>query len=135
MITWLAYILAEGDHRKLGIEDWAWRHRRTLEQLLGQPLRRVDFSDDRLGNLLRRFSDTEKWEALESSLWRAQTQVYALEAECVCLDSTTSYGYHEITETGVMQYGYSKDHRPDLPQLKLMAASAEPAGQRADEGL
>lgn len=145
VITWLAYILSEGDHRKSGVEDWAWRHRRVLEQLLGHPLRRVDFSDDRLGNLLRRFSDPEKWEALESSVWRAQTQVYALEVECVRLDSTTSYGYHEITETGVMQYGYSKDHRPDLPQLKLMAALAEPAsqclavdlyaGQRADEGL
>ena len=27
-----------------------------------------------------------------------------------------------------MQHGYSKDHRPDLPQLKLMAAAAEPSG-------
>ena len=27
----------------------------------------------------------------------------------------------------LMQHGYSKDHRPDLPQLKLMAA-AEPSG-------
>ena len=27
-----------------------------------------------------------------------------------------------------MQYGHSKDHRPDLPQLKLMAATAEPSG-------
>ena len=44
-----------------------------------------------------------------------------------------------------MQYGHSKDHRPDLPQLKLMAACAEPsghmiasdvlAGQRADDPL
>jgi len=46
----------------------------------------------------------------------------------VCLDSTTTYGYHTATEDGVMQYGYSKDHRPDLPQLKLMAAAAEPSG-------
>jgi transposase len=28
-----------------------------------------------------------------------------------------------------MQLGHSKDHRPDLPQLKLMAAAAEPSGQ------
>lgn len=27
-----------------------------------------------------------------------------------------------------MQWGHSKDHRPDLPQLKLMAAAAEPSG-------
>jgi len=28
-----------------------------------------------------------------------------------------------------MQHGHSKDHRPDLPELKLMAAAAEPTGQ------
>jgi transposase len=27
-----------------------------------------------------------------------------------------------------MQLGHSKDHRPDLPQIKLMAAAAEPSG-------
>jgi transposase len=27
-----------------------------------------------------------------------------------------------------MQLGHSKDHRPDLPQLKIMAAAAEPSG-------
>jgi transposase len=64
----------------------------------------------------------------------------------VRLDSTTSYGYHQPQEAGIMQYGgHSKDHRPDLPQLKLMAAAAEPsghliacdveAGQRADDPL
>jgi transposase len=44
-----------------------------------------------------------------------------------------------------MQYGHSKDHRPDLPQLKLMAAVAQPTscpiacdivpGHRADDVL
>ena len=28
-----------------------------------------------------------------------------------------------------MQLDHSKDHRPDLPQLKLMAAAIEPSGQ------
>src|SRR5947207_5569501 len=27
-----------------------------------------------------------------------------------------------------MQLGHGKDHRPDLPQIKLMAAAAEPSG-------
>ena len=144
-IVWLAYILSEGDHRKSSVEDWAWRHRQVLERLLGQPLRRVDFSDDRLGNLLHRFSVDAKWEALEQAVWQASAQVYALEVTTVRLDSTTTYGYHQVTDTGVMQHGHSKDHRPDLPQLKLMAALAEPAGQwvasevypgqRADDGL
>lgn len=144
-VVWLAYILSEGDHRKSGVEEWAWRHRQVLERLLGQPLRRVDFSDDRLGNLLHRFSVEAKWEALEQAVWQTSAQVYALEASTVRLDSTTAAGYHQVTETGLMQHGHSKDHRPDLPQLKLMAALAEPAGQwiasdvypgqRADDGL
>lgn len=145
VVVWLAYILAEGDHRKSGVEEWAWRHRQVLERLLRQPVRRVDFTDDRLGNLLHRLSDTPCWEALEAAVWRRSAAAYALEVTQVRLDSTTTYGYHQVTEEGVMQYGYSKDHRPDLPQLKLMAALAEPAGQwvasdvhpgqRADEGL
>ncbi len=127
-VVWLAYILSEGDHRKAHVEDWAWRHRRILARLLGCPVRRVDFTDDRLGNLLQRFSVTAKWQALEAAVWRTSVAVYALETELVRVDSTTSYGYHQVQPEGVMQHGYSKDHRPDLPQLKLMAAMAEPGG-------
>ncbi|MGQ9555290.1 MAG: hypothetical protein ACUVWR_14415 [Anaerolineae bacterium] len=36
-----------------------------------------------------------------------------------------------VSEGGLMQYDYSKDHHPDLPQLKLMAAAAEGAGTDA----
>lgn len=55
-------------------------------------------------------------------------EVYEIEVAGVRVDSTTTYGYHTPQEDGVMQYGHSKDHRPDLPQLKLMAAAAEPSG-------
>jgi transposase len=55
--------------------------------------------------------------------------VYDLALESVRLDSTTTCGYHTPDEDGGMQRGHSKDHRPDLPQLKLMAAAAEPSGQ------
>ena len=105
----------------------------------------MEFSDDRLGNLAHRLSDDPAWEALEQDLWQATMDVYELEVAGVRLDSTTSYGYHQPTEEGVMQYGHSKDHRSDLPQLKLMAAAAEPSGHRlscdvhpgecADDGL
>src|SRR5207248_9467636 len=68
--VWLAYILSEADHRKASVEDWANRHRHTLQRLLGQPLRPAEFSDDRLGILLRRFSAAHTWHALESDLWQ-----------------------------------------------------------------
>jgi len=65
---------------------------------------------------------------VEKALWQRTVTVYEIALSGVRLDSTTSYGYHQVQEDGVMQFGHSKDHRPDLPQLKLMAAAAEPAG-------
>jgi transposase len=128
--TWMSFIGSEGDHRKSTVQDWAERHRQTLERLLGQPIRSVEFSDDRLGIVLRRLSRTANWEALEAELWAKTVVVYDLDQGMtgVRLDSTTAHGYHAPTEDGVMQFGHSKDHRPDLPQLKLMAAAVEPSG-------
>ena len=128
-VVWLAYIMSEGDHRKSVVQDWAERHSRTLEGLLGQPIRSVEFGDDRLGIVLHRLSKDEAWEALEVELWAKTVAVYDLDLTGIRLDSTTSYGYHTVTEDGLMQFGHSKDHRPDLPQLKLMAAATEGAGQ------
>ena len=94
--------------------------------------------------ILRRLHDAD-WSALEADLWQATCEVYEISYQCVRLDSTTSFGYHTITPDGLMQRGHSKDHRPDLPQLKLMAAAAQPTshmlacdivpGQSADDPL
>jgi transposase len=128
VVVWLAYILSEGDHRKFSVQEWVMQHQQTLERLLGQTLRETDFTDDRLTLVLKRLSDTATWQAIEADLWCATLGVYEIEMTGVRLDSTTSYGYHTPHEAGVMQQGHSKDHRPDLPQVKLMAAAAEPAG-------
>ena len=125
---WLAYILSHGDHRKSTVQDWVERHRQTLEQLVGQPIRDVELNDDRLGIVLHRLSKTPAWERLETVLWQSTVTVYSLGLTRVRLDSTTAYGYHTPHTDGIMRYGQSKDERPDLPQLKLMAAAAEPAG-------
>lgn len=144
-LIWLSYIISEGDHRKSFVQDWANRHRFCLEKCVGKGFRDVEFTDDRLGILLNRVNDKTSWEAIESGLWSKSVLVYELEMTHVRLDSTTSYGYHKIEADGIMQLGHSKDHRSDLPQLKLMAASADPyghwlgsevyAGNRADDGL
>jgi transposase len=126
-VGWLAYILSQADHRKSAVRDWANGIPRTLEHLLGHPIREVEFSDDRLGGVLSRLSDDETWDAIERDLWTATVTVYELALVGIRLDSTTSYGYHHVIDEGVMQRGHSKDHRPDLAQLKLMAA-AEPSG-------
>ncbi len=125
---WLAYILSAGDHRKSTVQEWANRHGNTLERLTGIPLRTVEFSDDRLGIVLRRFAVTPAWEALESDLWATTVEIYRVTLEGIRLDTTTSYGYHTPFPGGLMQIGQSKDHRPDLPQLKVMAAAVEGTG-------
>ena len=61
------------------------------------------------------------------------------------MDSTTASGYWTVTEEGMFQFGHSKDHRPDLPQLKVMMSALDPmgmpvatqvvSGERADDKL
>jgi transposase len=124
----MAFILSEANHRKVSVQDWAQSHQHTLEAIIGQPLRPAEFSDDRLSIVLRRLHGAA-WPALEADLWQATCQVYEIPISCIRLDSTTSCGYHALEPDGVMQLGHSKDHRPDLAQLKLMAAAAQPTGQ------
>jgi transposase len=126
--VWITYILSQADHRKSHVQEWVDGLKHTLEALIGQAIRPVEFSDDRLTLVLRRLSAPEVWHPLEADLWRAHCEVYALPVERVRLDATTSYGYHAIVDDGLLQLGHSKDHRPDLPQFKLMAAAAEPTG-------
>jgi transposase len=127
--VWIAYILSRADHRKSHVQAWVDGLHHTLEALIGQAIRPVEFSDDRLTLVLGRLSDPEGWNELEADLWHTQCDVYALPpVQRVHLDATTSYGYHAIDDDGLMQLGHSKDHRPDLPQIKLMAAAVQPGG-------
>jgi transposase len=127
--VWLAFILSEGKHTKMHVQEWVENRRHLLSELCGQTFRRENFSDDRLALVLRRLSDLEKWHGIEHELWTFAAVVHEVALNGVRLDSTTSFGYHTVHEEGLMQHGHSKDQRPDLPQLKLMLAVAEPAGE------
>ena len=127
--VWITFILSRANHRKSHVQPWVESLQHTIETSIAQPIRSVDFSDDRLTLVLKRLSNLAVWHELETSMWRTQCEVYALPPVTrVRLDATTTYGYHTVGEDGVMQLGHSKDHRPDLPQIKLMAAAAEPSG-------
>jgi transposase len=126
---WITYILSQADHCKSHVRAWVHSLHHTLEACTGLTIRDVDFTDDRLTLALLPLSDPKTWDQIEAELWDGTCEVYALPIERVRLDSTTSYGFHTIVAGGLMQLGHSKDHRPDLPQFKLMAAAAEPTGQ------
>jgi transposase len=95
---------------------------------LGDPVQTKDFTDDRLADVLRDLSDDETWEAIEIQLGQQLVRVYDLQRQPVRLDSTTVGVYHQVEEEGLFQYGHSKDHRPDLPQFKVMLGSLDPLG-------
>lgn len=144
-MVWLGHILSEGDHRLNQVEGWVEKRPHTLEISTGQTIRATEWSDDRLGIVLDELADAEKWKAFERELNRRTVRVYDLRPRRVRVDSTTASGYWTVTENGLFQYGHSKDHRPDLPQLKVMLSALDPmgmpvatqvvSGERADDKL
>jgi transposase len=146
LVTWLAHILSEGDHRMSEVQDWANTLPHTLSTLLGQALRPTDLSDDRLAEVVRHLSWPAVWQPLEQAVSQQIVRVYRLKPKRVRLDTTSVSVYAEREDVAVLfQHGQSKDHRPDLRQFKVMLAALDPlgvlvaadvvAGQRADDGL
>lgn len=143
--VWLSYTLSQGDHCLSHVQPWARQRLATLQQSSGQVVSELDFTDDRLADILTALSDDTRWQAFEVALNQCLLRVYDLQAGPVRLDSTTAAGYWTVTEDGLLQFGHSKDHRPDLPQVKVMLSTLDPlglpvvsqvvAGNRADDGL
>jgi transposase len=144
-VLWLTHILSQADHRLNHVEPWAEQRLHTLRGCTGQLIHPLDVSDDRLAGLLKALSDDERWNAFEGVLHQQLLRVYDLQPQRVRLDSTTASGYWRVTEDGLFQLGHSKDHRPDLPQVKVLLAAVDPLGlpvatevvpgQRADDPL
>ncbi len=128
MSGWLTYILSEGDHRLNQAEAWAQGRQHVLRPFLNSALQGNDFRDDRLAIVLDLLSEDENWVGFEAALNRRTLRVYALERRRVRLDTTSASGYWAVSENGLFQFGHSKDHRPDLAQVKVMLAALDPLG-------
>ena len=143
-VIWLAYILTEGDHRKVTVAAYIKGMQHTLSHLSGQSIEPLDFSDDRLGHLLTHFSKAKYWHAIEQDLNACSIEVYALSQDVIRCDATTVSGAHDVTDGGLVQLGHSKDD-PTRPQIKVMMGALDPlgmplatdvlSGERADDGL
>jgi transposase len=125
---WLVHILSEGDHRMNQVQPWVGHRMQTLHSCTGQEVHDRYWSDDRLAIVLDALSQTEPWQQFETALNQRIIRVYQLKPQRVRLDSTTASGYWTVSEEGLFQFGYSKDHRPDLPQLKVMLSALDPLG-------
>jgi transposase len=143
-VIWLAYILTEGDHRKVSVETYLKGMHHTLSHLTAQVIEPLDFSDDRLSHLLKHLSKPAYWHQIEHDLNARSIEVYDLSQDVIRCDATTVSGEHEVTAGGLFQFGHSKDD-PTRPQIKVMLGSLDPlgmplatdvvSGERADDGL
>lgn len=142
---WLSFIVSKADHRMSYVEPWAAEHIEILSRLVPMEVNVQDFTDDRLGDVLRYLSDDESWSTIEQEIGQHLVQVYELPTERVRLDSTSVAVYQEADRETLFAYGHSKDHRPDLSQFKVMLSGLDPMGMplstqvvrgnEADDGL
>ena len=135
---WLAYLLTEGDHRKVSVEHYISGMRKTLSRLTGQKIEALDFSDDRLAHLLKHLSKSKIWNAVEKDLDKDSIEIYQLPTAVVRCDMTTVSGFHAVQDGGLMQFGnratnlsWDTEQKNDSPSTKK---SVIPAG-RAKRGL
>lgn len=134
-VGWLMYILTEGDHKLSHVEDWAALRIKTLGAILGESaLRSQDFSDDRLGRLLDRYSNDSDWELFEQAMGSNMLQVYPLvscssysptELKVIRTDCFNAPQFRKPAE--LFTHGYSKQRRKDLPFCKIVVSCIEPS--------
>ena len=131
-VIWLTFILTQADHRLNQVEPWVAEHQQTLSGCLGYQVEPRDCTDDRLATGLDYLSVGEHWGAFETDLNRTVIRVYDLRSQRVRIDTTTASAF--VTPDGMFQLGFSKDHRPDLPQLKISLSVLDPLSLTAHDG-
>jgi len=133
-VLFLTFVLHARDHRLSALADWVAAHHATLTTLTGWTITPADVTDDRLGRLLDVLGeDSSQITALQQALGRHVVRVYALPTRVARIDTTSFNVTHAQAEGGqaahaLLQFGYSKDQRPDLLQFKQTLATLDPGG-------
>jgi transposase len=131
VVVFVAYVVMRCTHFLSPMQGWAGAHLVSLSQALGKAVREQDFTDDRLGLLLGRLGEeaTHPGERIEEELGRQVLRAYDLPTDTARIDMTTVSVHHQPTdENGMMHFGHSKDHRPDLRQFKAVLGTLDPVG-------
>ncbi len=94
--------------------------------MLGRDVDPKALCDDRLARVLRYLARDRVWAAFEAALGGRLVRVYALPEGPVRVDMST-VRVHADAE-GLVPFGFSQAHRPDLPQVKVGMATLDPLG-------
>jgi transposase len=133
-LLFVAYVIHLRTHRLSGMEEWVQKHRLVLEEATGWTIGPKDATDDRLGDLLSVIGEDEgRGQALQQEMGQHLFQAYALPTELARFDTTTFNVHHAPSFEGkagggILTFGHSKDHRPDLLQFKQGLGTLDPAG-------
>ncbi|MFQ5344009.1 MAG: DUF4277 domain-containing protein [Anaerolineae bacterium] len=127
IVVWLIHILTEKTHCMDVVREWVPQLQETLERLSGQEIEELDFTDDRLADILRYLSDDAAWHRLETQWSRHLIRVYDLRGNRVRLDGTSASVYHDEKTHVLFRRGRSKDGQWDV-QFRVMLGSLDPLG-------
>lgn len=133
-VLFLVFLIHERDHRLAALEPWVLAHHATLTAVTGWTIRREDVTDDRLGRLLGVLGrDPAQMTGMQQALGRHLVRAYALPTTIARMDTTSFNVTHAPAPDGqperaLLQFGYSKDHRPDLLQFKQTLTTLHPGG-------
>lgn len=130
-VLFVTYVLHSLTHRFSGMEAWVNQHKAVIERVTGWRVGEKDATDDRLGRLAEVLGESEEGIS-ECQLRMGQNIIsaYQLPTQIVRYD-TTSFNVHHHPENGkngILEFGHSKNHRPDLLQFKQGLATLDPAG-------
>ncbi len=125
---WLIHILSEHTHCMDRVREWVSKRLYVLQELTGQTITELDFTDDRLASCLRMLSEAKYWFEIEAQLGRHLLRVYRLgEKPVVRLDATTGTVNHDPDNHALFQVGKAKNGQYET-QYKMMLAGLDPLG-------
>lgn len=131
-VVLLTYIISQGDHRLCAVEPWVAQHSQTLEWATDWQIGVKDATDDRLADLLKVLGSPEEQalSKIETQLGQHLIRAYQLPTDQARSDTTSFSVYHQPLEPAIedslLNFGYSKDRRPDLRQYRQMLATLDP---------
>ena len=130
-VLFVTYVLHSLTHRLSSMECWMMEHKTIIEQTTGWQLKDKDATDDRLCILVGDLGRDDE-NIYEFQLQNSQSIIsgYRLPTDIARYDTTSFNVCHqpENSQNGLLQFGHSKNYRPDLLQYKQGMGVLDPAG-------
>ena len=130
-LVYIVYVVITCSHYLSPVEEWVAEHLVSLSQALGKPVRAQDYTDDRLAFVLGLLGSEQTCpgEQIELELGQHLIRAYQLPRETARIDMSSVSVWRQAQDSqGLMRFGHSKDHRPDLRQFKIVLGTLDPVG-------